>query len=103
MSELPALGQSNATQWLSGDHLGLPGIEPPKEVSCAQSCPSVSHIQSSKFPERLELKMIFLPSGEYWASPSYRVEAISLVGKLFLSNKFGPATRQIFASVRARA
>ena len=48
----------------SGDHFGG-FITFPEVVSCTALDPSLLQIQISLAPERVEVKAIFLPSGEY--------------------------------------
>jgi hypothetical protein len=57
--------------------------------------PSESQIQISLLPERVEVKTIFVPSGENWGSRSGWVEAMNLTGALVLSDEFGPGIRQM--------
>src|SRR5437868_4978678 len=63
MSSLPAWGLLNAIHRPSGDHRGLPGIGPPKEVSCLQSCPAASQIQSSQLAEAIRVEHDLLAIG----------------------------------------
>src|SRR6185437_4431740 len=101
MSVLPALEPSNAIHLLSGDQRGLPRGIPLKEINSAGLRPSESQTQRANVPERVEVNMIFLPSGENWGSRSGWVDAINRAGAL-LSRALGPGMRQILESNETR-
>src|SRR5262249_54558168 len=73
--------ESKAMRRPSGDQRGVPVVRS-KEVSWTRFAPSLSHIQISKFPDRVDSKTILLPSGEYCGPWSKFVEAINLIGGL---------------------
>src|SRR5262245_50351292 len=64
----------------SGDQLGFPQTPPELENSSSALEPSASLTQMPRRPLRLDSNAICLPSGEYWAESSPRVEAINLLG-----------------------
>src|SRR5215469_9324835 len=69
----------------SRDHIGLGmsyGLV--NEVNCTGFEPSLLHTHSSKLPERFELNTIRLPSGEYCASWSMRVDEMRSTGDPFV-------------------
>jgi len=49
----------------------------PSDVNCTAPDPSLPQTQTSHRPERSEVNTILVPSGEYCAASSLRVEAIS--------------------------
>jgi len=86
----------------SGHQRGLPVIGARIEVNCTASEPSLAETQTSWLPERVDIKAILLPSGEYWGFSSVRVEAITGIGEPALP--FGPcsSSRQILLSDKCR-
>ena len=88
----------------SGDQRGVVRNAPPKSVNCTAFEPSPSEIQISELPERLDIKVILLPSGENWGEESPRVEEMKGVTPLTGFGLFefpgpwrlGAAMRQMF-------
>src|SRR5205814_7509369 len=76
ISYSPFAFESKAILAPSGDQRGVVTDAPPNEVSCRAFNPSLSHDQTSAFPERSEINAIFLPSSEYWGEESFRLEEI---------------------------
>src|SRR5262249_10272877 len=72
--------ESKAIRFPSGDQRGVPADEPARENSSWAWEPSASLTQRPWTPLRLDSKAIRLPSGEYCAAPSMRVEAINGAG-----------------------
>src|SRR5262245_11136189 len=103
MSAFPSMRTSNAISLPSGDQRAEPGNGPPNQVSCTGLRPSRSHTQSSQLPERLEEKAIRLPSGEYCGESSWKVEAISRLGRPapFPGAETGSSMRQMLVSRRS--
>src|SRR5215470_932905 len=66
----------------SGDQRGVPLIVPASKSNPTALEPSVSVTQMPKTPLRLDSKASLLPSGEYCAAASWRVEAMNCDGKL---------------------
>src|SRR5262245_55079075 len=98
MSRCPSLVESKAIRAPSRDQRGEPTEGPPKKVSCTGFKPSLSQIQTSSLPERLEPNAILWPFGENWPLDSTRVEEINLVGGARKPFELGPPIRQMFAS-----
>ena len=94
--------ESKAIRCPSGEKRGVPELGAPKEVSWIGFEPSLSQIQISKLPERLDRKAILRPSGEMSWSICSRVEEISLVGGPFGPVQSGPTVRQTFVFLRLR-
>src|SRR4030095_16495794 len=84
MSVSPFATESKAICRPSGDHIGLPTLGPPKEVTCLGFEPSLLHTQISIVPERLDWKAMCLPSGDILGSLSDRDKQIRQVDKLLL-------------------
>src|SRR5690348_7180851 len=86
----------------SGDQSGVPVAGPPIELSRIQLVPSLSHVQISRLPVRLDSKAIFLPSREYWGANSLAVDEIKWIGAfaaVLLPSallQLGTPSRQIF-------
>src|SRR5258707_5191710 len=80
----------------SGDHRGASAIGARNEESCRGFPPSLSAIQISSLPVRLETKAILLPSGENSGAVSYPVEKMIFVGRGIPLDR-GFTTLQIFA------
>src|SRR5712692_11873434 len=64
----------------SGDHLGTELCSPTDDVNWMGLEPSPSHTQISYLPDRVDLKAIRVPSGEYSGSSSVCVEEMNLTG-----------------------
>src|SRR5262245_42229672 len=96
MSDRPRARESNATQRPSGDQRGVPLAGPPNEVTCRGFEPSASLIQTSKDPERVELKANWRPFGEKAGSHSSRLDEMSGVGLWAAAGARVRGTRQMF-------
>src|SRR5690349_8530184 len=71
--------RSNAIHLLSGDQLGVPENSG-EFVNCTGLFPSASHTQIFIAPERFDWNTTRLPSGEYRAARSSRVEEAKVRG-----------------------
>src|SRR5579872_454553 len=97
-SKFPPALESNTIRAPSGDQRGHPVMAAPRDVNCKAPDPSLPQTQTSSCPERSEVNVILVPSGEYCGTCSLRVEAINLTALSALM--FGPerSRRQMFAS-----
>src|SRR5215467_12210705 len=82
MSYSPAAFESKAILPPSGDQRGVETSGPAKEVNCTAFEPPLSQTQISGWPERSDMKAIFLPSGEGCGAKSFLVEEMKGVAVL---------------------
>ena len=86
----------------SGDQFGFPQSLPDLENSCWALDPSASLTQIPRGPLRRDSNAIRLPSGEYCAAPSVRVQEINGLGAPAATPGADSERRHILVSQTAR-
>src|SRR5690242_17735351 len=89
MDQEPDVSELNAMDLPSGDQVAQALVPRPIDVNCREFEPSLSHVQISRLPDRLEQNAIRRPSGEGWGFISSRVDEITNSGGRVI---FGPLT-----------
>src|SRR5215469_12636901 len=73
----PSCRESKTISAESGDQRGVPGINPPKEVTGDGCAPFASQTQISEGPPRFDMNTTRFPSGEYMGLSSRRDEKVN--------------------------